>query len=132
MPTGTTFISQTFYGSIGFTVGATLGVCAALENSPPRPVFLFVGDGSFQVRCHWLFSLYDTCTKKVTCQDISTMIRNGYNPCVFLLNNNGYSVERCIIDGKFNDIQPWKYHLLPLVFGGIAGSDVRLFCSLFF
>jgi len=46
MPEGTTFIGQTFYGSIGYTIGATLGACIA---APGRPTVLFVGDGSFQV-----------------------------------------------------------------------------------
>lgn len=109
MPSGATFIAQSFYGSIGYTVGATLGVCAALENSPPRPVFLFVGDGSLQM----------------TCQELSTIIRQGYTPFVFVLNNSGYSIERCILDGEFNSIAQWKYHLLPVVFGGSAGSDVN-------
>jgi len=48
MPEGTTFIGQTFYGSIGYTVGATLGAAIAAQN---RRVVLFVGDGSFQVTC---------------------------------------------------------------------------------
>eukprot|EP01114_Cavostelium_apophysatum_P013932 TRINITY_DN3480_c0_g1_i5.p1 TRINITY_DN3480_c0_g1~~TRINITY_DN3480_c0_g1_i5.p1 ORF type:complete len:573 (+),score=105.67 TRINITY_DN3480_c0_g1_i5:73-1791(+) len=105
MPSGVTFIGQVFYGSIGFTVGATLGVCVA---APERPVVLFVGDGSFQV----------------TCQDLSTMIRFKTKPTIFLINNDGYTIERLIQDGSFNDIQPWKYHKLPLIFGGSEGYEV--------
>ena len=56
MPEGAKFIGQTFYGSIGYTVGATLGASLAAAD---RQVVLFVGDGSFQV----------------TCQDLSTLIR---------------------------------------------------------
>ncbi len=99
MPVGATFIGQTFYGSIGYTVGATLGVCLA---APDRPVVLFIGDGSFQV----------------TCQDLSTMIRNKLRPVIFLMNNDGYTIERVIADRTYNDIQPWKYHQLVEVFGG--------------
>jgi len=106
LPKGSTFIGQIFYGSIGYSVGATLGCAAAARD---RPVILFVGDGSFQV----------------TCQDISTMIRYGLKPLIFLLNNEGYLIERCITDGKYNDLQPWKYHALPLVFGAKEkGFDV--------
>jgi indolepyruvate decarboxylase len=106
MPEGATFIGQTFYGSIGYTVGATLGATMA---APDRHVALFVGDGSFQV----------------TCQDLSTMIRNRLKPVIFLINNDGYTIERVITDRPYNDIQPWHYHMLPEVFGGGQGLDVR-------
>ena len=106
MPDGATFIGQTFYGSIGYTVGATLGAGIAATD---RPVILFVGDGAFQV----------------TCQDLSTMIRNHIKPIVFLLNNDGYTIERVICDHPYNDIQPWHYHKLVEVFGGGIAFDVH-------
>jgi indolepyruvate decarboxylase len=106
MPEGATFIGQTFYGSIGYTVGATLGACMAAQD---RHAVLFVGDGSFQV----------------TCQDLSTMIRNRLKPVIFLINNDGYTIERVICDRPYNDIQPWQYHKLVDVFGGGLGLDVR-------
>jgi indolepyruvate decarboxylase len=106
MPEGATFIGQTFYGSIGYSVGATLGAGMAAKD---RPVVLFVGDGSFQV----------------TCQDVSTMIRNRLKPVIFLINNDGYTIERVIVDRPYNDIQPWHYHQLMEVFGGAPGLDVR-------
>lgn len=79
MPEGATFIGQTFYGSIGYTVGATLGAGMAAQD---RHAVLFVGDGSFQV----------------TCQDLSTMIRNHLKPVIFLINNEGYTIKRVISD----------------------------------
>ncbi len=106
MPEGAQFIGQTFYGSIGYSVGATLGAAMA---APDRQVVLFVGDGSFQV----------------TGQEISTMIRNRLKPLVFLLNNDGYTIERVIVDRPYNDIQPWNYHKLVEVFGGGIGIDVH-------
>ncbi len=106
LPGQATFIGQTFYGSIGYTVGATLGACMAAQE---RKAVLFIGDGSFQV----------------TCQDLSTMIRNHIKPVIFLLNNDGYTIERVIVDRPYNDIQPWHYHDLPKVFGGGPGLDVR-------
>jgi len=107
MPNGVTFISQIFYGSIGYTLGAALGAAIAAPN---RRVLLFIGDGSFQV----------------TCPDLSSMIRFGTNPVIFLINNDGYTIERLIVDGTFNDIQPWKYFALPEVFGGKKGFDVKI------
>jgi len=106
MPEGTTFIGQTFYGSIGYTVGATLGAGMAAQD---RQIVLFVGDGSFQV----------------TCQDLSTMIRNHLKPIIFLINNDGYTIERVITDHSYNDIQPWQYHKLVDIFGGGLGVDVH-------
>lgn len=106
MPEGATFIGQTFYGSIGYTVGATLGAGLAAQS---RPIVLFVGDGAFQV----------------TCQDLSTIIRHHIKCVIFLINNDGYTIERVICDQPYNDIQRWKYHKLVDVFGGGLGLDVH-------
>jgi indolepyruvate decarboxylase len=106
LPAGATFIGQTFYGSIGYTVGATLGAGMA---APGRPVVLFIGDGSFQV----------------TCQDVSTIIRQRLKCVIFLINNDGYTIERVICDRPYNDLQSWRYHRLMEVFGGAPGRDVR-------
>jgi indolepyruvate decarboxylase len=106
MPAGATFLGQMFYASIGYTVGATVGACLA---APGRRVVLFVGDGAFQM----------------TCQELSTIIRNHLKPVIFLLNNDGYTIERVICDRPYNDIQPWKYHRLVDVFGTGLAFDVR-------
>jgi len=107
MPSGVTVLAQVFYGSIGYTVGSTLGAAIA---DPNRPILLFVGDGSFQL----------------TAQEVSTMIRYKCNKVIiFLLNNDGYTIERMIQDNVYNDIQMWKYHKLPEVFLGKPGYDVH-------
>jgi indolepyruvate decarboxylase len=106
MPEGATFIGQTFYGSIGYTVGATLGTGIA---APDRPLVLFVGDGAFQV----------------TCQELSTIIRHRLKAVIFLLNNDGYTIERVICERPYNDLQPWRYHKLVEVFGGGLGLEVH-------
>lgn len=95
-------ISQVLWGSIGFTVGATLGaVMAAQEIDPKKRVILFVGDGSLQL----------------TVQEISTMCRWNTTPYLFVLNNDGYTIERLIHgeNASYNDIQPWNnLDLLPV------------------
>ena len=53
------------------------------------------------------------------------MIRNRLKPVIFLINNDGYTIERVICDRPYNDIQPWQYHKLVDVFGGGLGLDVR-------
>jgi TPP-dependent 2-oxoacid decarboxylase len=100
------FIAQAFYTSIGYAVPACLGAAIARRD---RRVIAFIGDGAFQM----------------TGQEISTIIRHGLNPIVFLINNDGYTVERVIHEGPYNDIQPWKYHLLPQVFGDSWSCEVR-------
>ena len=96
-------ISQVLWGSIGYTVGATCGAAmAAQELDPKRRVILFVGDGSLQL----------------TVQEISTMCKwECNNTYLFVLNNDGYTIERLIHGEKaqYNDIQPWNnLQLLPL------------------
>ncbi|KAH8151709.1 uncharacterized protein LAJ45_04331 [Morchella importuna] len=95
-PKDVTAISQVLWGSIGFSVGALQGAALACkEMSPERRVILFVGDGSLQL----------------TVQEISTMIRHGLKPIIFVLNNKGYTIERIIHGMKaiYNDIQPWNH-----------------------
>lgn len=100
IPDDTTFIAQSLWGSIGYTVGALLGAALADRN---RRAILFVGDGSFQL----------------TAQEISTILRHKLTPIIFLLNNDGYTIERVIHGPKmiYNDIQPWQYAKLPIIFG---------------
>ena len=106
MHEGVGFICQAFYCSIGFTVPGALGV--GLADRERRPI-VFVGDGAFQM----------------TAQELSTVIRQGLAPVIFLMNNRGYTVERVIHDGPYNDIQNWRYHLLPGVFGGGWSCEVH-------
>lgn len=97
------YVSQSYYLSIGYALPATLGICLA---RPDKRVMLFEGDGSFQM----------------TAQELSTLLRHNCNPIIFLLNNDGYVIERLIHDGPYNDIQQWNYHLLPEAFAGAAVS----------
>lgn len=106
-------ISQVLWGSIGFTVGATLGaVMAAQEIDPKKRVILFVGDGSLQL----------------TVQEISTMCKWENTPYLFVLNNDGYTIER-LIHGEtasYNDIQPWKNLNLLDLFNAKDAETVRV------
>ncbi|CAI5759189.1 unnamed protein product [Candida verbasci] len=102
-PNNTIGISQVLWGSIGYTVGATCGAAmAAQEINPNKRVILFVGDGSLQL----------------TVQEISTLCKwECNNTYLYVLNNDGYTIERLIHGEKatYNDIQPWNnLQLLPL------------------
>jgi hypothetical protein len=56
-------------------------------------IYILIGDGSFQV----------------TCQEVSTMIRQNVRAIIFLINNKGYTIEVQIHDGPYNDIKNWNY-----------------------
>lgn len=101
MPRGATFHNQTLWGSIGWATPAAFGAAVA---APDRRVVLVTGDGSHQL----------------TAQEISQFARLGLKPIVFVLNNDGYLIERLLCKEPsiaYNDIAPWRYAELPRAFG---------------
>ncbi len=94
----TEFVAPAYYTSMGFAIPASVGV--SLAQKKLRPVVL-VGDGAFQM----------------TGMELSTVVRQGLNPIVIVLDNKGYTTERAIQDGSYNDILNWNYHRLPDVLG---------------
>ncbi len=102
----TEFVSPAYYTSMGFGVPAAVG--ASMAN-PDARILVVVGDGAFQM----------------TGMEISTIARYGLNPIVVVLNNHGYTTERFLLDGPFNDIQEWAYHKIPEVVGAGLGLEVR-------
>ncbi|KAI8087152.1 pyruvate decarboxylase PdcB [Thamnidium elegans] len=95
-----TYISQVLWGSIGYSVPAAVGAAMAARH---RQIYLFVGDGSFQV----------------TAQEVSVFIRHGLTPVIFLLNNDGYLTEK-LINGphsSYNNFQMWEYSKAMTFFG---------------
>src|SRR5699024_5444502 len=95
------FIGQPLWGSIGYTLPATLGTQMADHH---RRNVLLIGDGSLQL----------------TVQEMSSMIRAQMKPVIFVINNDVYTVERKIHgeNALYNDIHMWDYKLLPTLFGG--------------
>ena len=53
--------------------------------------------------------MYSSLFEQVTVQDVSTMIRNGQNPIIFMIKNGGYTIEVEIHDGPYNVIKNWNY-----------------------
>jgi len=102
----TEFISPAYYTSMGFAVPAAVG--AGMANPGLRPLVI-VGDGAFQM----------------TGMELSTIARHGLNPIVVVLNNHGYTTERFLLDGTFNDIHDWAFHKIPEVLGVGLGLEVR-------
>jgi indolepyruvate decarboxylase len=101
----TDFISPAYYTSMGFAVPGALGAGFAAPHL--RPLVL-VGDGAFQM----------------TGTELSTCLRHRQSPIVIVLNNRGYSTEREIMDGPFNDLQNWDYERVCELIGGGRGYRV--------
>jgi indolepyruvate decarboxylase len=105
MPEYSNFYASAFYTSMGFAVPAALGTQL---SDPEQRALILVGDGAFQM----------------TGTELSTHARFGLAPIVIVFNNHGYSTERFIMDGPFNDISEWRFDKLGQVFGSIEGYNV--------
>lgn len=98
--------------SIGYMLPAAQGAALAQRElakagkyygvKEPRTV-LFIGDGSFQM----------------TAQELATIIHHDLDVTVFLINNDGYTIERCLHGKKqhYNSVSRWKYLQAPALFG---------------
>jgi pyruvate decarboxylase len=94
LPAKTIYVSQILWGSIGWATGAAVGAAlAARERQLKGRTLLFTGDGSLQL----------------TVQELSTAMRHGLSPILFVLNNKGYTIERHLHgrDRHYNDIVNW-------------------------
>jgi indolepyruvate decarboxylase len=92
---------QMLWGSIGWATGASFGI--ALANANRRTV-LITGEGSHQL----------------TANEIGNMGRYDAKPIIFVLNNDGYMVERALEpypDWSYNDLAKWRYADLPRALG---------------
>jgi indolepyruvate decarboxylase len=80
-----------------------VALLGAMLASPERRHILLTGEGSMQM----------------TVQELSTVLRHGLAPWVFVVQNEGYTVERAVLgkDAKYNDVARWRYAELPSVFG---------------
>ena len=104
----TEFLSPAYYTSMGFSLPAALGAQVA---RPDARLVVICGDGAFQM----------------TGQEMSTIIRHGFDPVIIVLDNGGYGTERKLHAGEweFNDIHRWDYSKLPEIYGGGTGYQVR-------
>jgi indolepyruvate decarboxylase len=105
------FLSPAYYTTMGFAVPAALG--AGFADPSLRPIVL-VGDGAFQM----------------TGTELATCLRYGQTPVVIILNNRGYSTEREILDGPFNDVHEWRYENICNLIGGGVGHRIGTYGEL--
>ncbi|CAA0080522.1 Indole-3-pyruvate decarboxylase [Halioglobus japonicus] len=100
-------ITTPYWASMGMCFGAAVGASFAPKLS--SRVIAIEGDGSLLI----------------SIQDLSTLARYKKPTIVFVLNNSGYTVERMIHDGEFNNIPQWHYHKLVDVIPGCNSLEVR-------
>ncbi|KAL4805382.1 pyruvate decarboxylase [Aspergillus unguis] len=106
---GVQYITQAYFGSIGYSVPSALGAAIAqIERGTGGRTILVVGDGSLQL----------------TVQEIGTMVRLGLkNVIIMVINNNGYTIERAIHGPQqgYHDVATWNHQLLLSAFGDKRG-----------
>ena len=109
LPAGVDVIAQPLWASIGYALPASLGAQLGAEGR--RRTVLVTGDGAAQM----------------TVQELGTIIRNGLDPVVIVLNNDGYTVERAINGwtAAYNDVARWDWSVLPAALGAGAETVVR-------
>lgn len=102
LPRNVTLINQILWSSIGYGVGAAQGAALyAQERGQNQRVICFEGDGSFQL----------------TCQELSTILHHELDVIMFVIENDGYEIERWVHgpEAHYNDIPRWQYAKLPEV-----------------
>lgn len=117
LPQQTRLFAPATWLSIGYMLPACQGAALAqrelIASSKYHGIedartILLIGDGSFQT----------------TVQELATIIRHNLNVVVFLINNDGYTIERCIhgLNQHYNDISAWRYLKAPSFFGAREDS----------
>ncbi|ERL54338.1 alpha-keto acid decarboxylase family protein [Psychrobacter aquaticus] len=109
LPEGVTCYGQPMWGSIGYTLPASLGAAIA---SPHKRSVLLIGDGS----------------ALLTIQELAVMFQERINPVIVLVNNDGYTVERAIHgeNQRYNDIPKCDWQSMPKAFGGNDDNTLLL------
>jgi indolepyruvate decarboxylase len=87
---------------MSFSVPGAVG--AKFAKPDKRPIVI-VGDGAFQM----------------TGSEFCSHVRYGVNSIIIILNNRGYSTERAIMEGKFNDVHNWQYEKITDLMNGGRG-----------
>ncbi len=101
LPDNVSYLSQPLWGAIGWATPASFGAAMA---RPEKRTVLVTGEGAHQL----------------TAQEICQFYRFGLKPVIFVINNDGYLIERFLCrDGEacYNDIAGWNYSLLPEALG---------------
>ncbi|KAE8390411.1 thiamine diphosphate-binding protein [Aspergillus alliaceus] len=116
LPKNVSMINSGVWLSIGYMLAAAQGVALAQRDMASKGrTILFEGDGSFQA----------------TAQELSTIIRKKLDTIIFVINNDGYTIERLIhgMHAEYNDIAPWNYLQSPSYFGAPSDGAYPIFTA---
>lgn len=112
------FLCNSVWQSIGFSVGASVGVGLALKDQGTRRPLVICGDGGFQMMA----------------QGISTLVRQRIRAIVIIVDNGTYGIEQHLIDGSyfsgtsapipFVTLNRWRYADLARAMGVTTAFDV--------
>ena len=115
LPANTRVFTPVTWLSIGYMLPAAQGAalaqrdgCLSSKSPSGGQTILLIDDGSFQM----------------TAQELSLIIRHDLNMMIFLLNNNRYTIKRCIYgrNQSYNNIAKWRYLEAPSFFGARKGT----------
>lgn len=117
LPRHTRLFTPVTWLSIGYMLPAAQGAALAQRELVASSQYhglksartiLVIGDGSLQM----------------TVQEMSTIIAHDLPVTIILINNDGYTIERCIhgLRQKYNDVPRWRYLNAPAFFGAEEGS----------
>lgn len=123
LPTGAMMYNQTIFGSIGYATGAAVGSFrAGKENGRVKRGILVTGEGSLQLTVQAFADLLKHGTNPIMYVETTGANKNDFPKLIwhsFILNNNGYTIERLIHgkDAAYNKVPDWDYGALARVFG---------------
>lgn len=114
LPRHVRVISQILWSSIGYACPAAQGAAiAAKDIGKGQRTVCFEGDGSIQL----------------TAQELSTIIQHDLDVTMFLIENEGYTIERMVhqpAEAHYNDIPQWKYSKLAEVMTPLANKRAQV------
>ena len=126
--------SETIFRTAFAVVSTGIPVTRYFPLLPTVPVIVIISVSNF-VRIDWLVDIVGAAlaaparrtvlitgegSHQLTAQELSQFHRYGLKPLIFVLNNNGYLIERLLCKDPaiyYNDLAQWHYHLLPQALG---------------
>lgn len=112
------FLCNSVWQSIGFSVGASVGAGLALKDQGSRRPLVICGDGGFQMMA----------------QGLSTLVRQRIRAIVLIVDNGTYGIEQHLIDGSyfggsgapipFVTLNRWRYADLARAMGVATAFEV--------
>ncbi len=106
VPVKYNLVTSAIWCAIGYALPAAFGAAAAKKD---KRTLLLIGDGSFLM----------------TAQALSSIVRHNQQMTIFLMNNEGYGIERAIHGPmrKYNDIAQWDFR----AFAKAVGKNINTY-----